>query len=134
MQDQAKSLEIVSEHATVEKRDVVTGKVRVSTVTETEQQMVSAVLNEDNVLVERIAVNKEISAIPDMRVEGDVTIIPVVEEVLVVEKRLLLREELHVRRSVSQRTVEEPISLRKQRAVIERDGGQTQSSEEANQK
>lgn len=43
---------------------------------------------------------------PEIRTEGDVTIVPVLEEVLVVEKRLVLKEELHIRRRVAAETVE----------------------------
>jgi stress response protein YsnF len=46
--------------------------------------------------------------------------VPVLEEVLVVEKRLVLKEELHIRRRATTETVEVPITLRKQRAVVER--------------
>jgi stress response protein YsnF len=45
----------------------------------------------------------------------------VLEEVLVVEKRLVLKEELHIRRRVETETVEVPVTLRKQRAVVERE-------------
>jgi len=121
MQQPSETLSIVSEEAVVEKQDVVTGKVRVSTRTETVEELVSAVLTEENVSVERIPLNQDITTIPAVRVEGDVTIIPVVEEILVVEKRLVLREELHVRRFVSQRTVQTPVTLRKQHAVVERE-------------
>ena len=48
------------------------------------------------------------------------TIVPVLEEVLIVEKRLVLKEELRIRRSRSQETEEIPVRLRKQRAVVER--------------
>ena len=47
-------------------------------------------------------------------------IIPVLEEVLVVEKRLVLKEELHVSRVMSEEKVEIPVTVRKQRAVVER--------------
>jgi stress response protein YsnF len=50
-----------------------------------------------------------------------VTIVPVLEEVLVVEKRLVLKEELHIRRRVDTESVEVPVTLRKQRAIIERE-------------
>ena len=50
----------------------------------------------------------------------DVTVVPVLEEVLVVEKRLVLKEELHIRRRIETEAVEVPVTLRKQRAVIER--------------
>jgi uncharacterized protein (TIGR02271 family) len=130
MQEQSETLELVSEQAFVEKRDVVTGKVRISTRTEVETELVSAVLNEDSVTVERVPVNRDIDAVPEVRVDGETTIIPVVEEVLVVEKRLVLREELHVRRTVSQHVVETPLELRRQHAVVERRGGTTTTTEE----
>jgi uncharacterized protein (TIGR02271 family) len=130
MQQPSETLQIVEEQAVVEKRDVVTGKVRVSTRTETSEELVSAVLSEEDVSVQRVPVNRDVDVAPAMRVEGDVTIIPVVEEVLVVEKRLVLREELHIRRTVSNRTVQMPVTLRAQRAVVERDDGQTPESEE----
>jgi stress response protein YsnF len=44
-----------------------------------------------------------------------------------VEKRLVLKEELHIRRSVTREDIEVPITLRKQRATIERLGPQGQS-------
>jgi uncharacterized protein (TIGR02271 family) len=132
MQNPEETLAIVSEQAVVDKQDVVTGKVRVSTRTELHEELVSSVLSEENVSVERIAINRDIDAAPAVRVEGDVTIVPVVEEVLVVEKRLVLREELHIRRTVSQRTVETPVTLRKQRAVVERDDTPTQQVKRTN--
>jgi stress response protein YsnF len=52
--------------------------------------------------VERVAVNRYIEEPVAIRREKEKTIIPVLEEVLVVEKRLLLKEELHV----SKRTTE----------------------------
>ena len=54
-----------------------------------------------------------------MREEGDVTIIPVLEEIVVVEKRLVLKEELHVRR-VTERRKSRACHCAGQRAEIER--------------
>ena len=55
---------------------------------------------------------------------------PVVEEVVVVEKRLVLKEEIHIRRTAQTEAVEVPVTLRKQRAVVERLGPDTPSSSE----
>jgi hypothetical protein len=52
--------------------------------------------------VERVPVNRLIDTEPQTRQEGDVTVIPIVEEVLVVEKRLLLKEEIRIRRTRNQ--------------------------------
>jgi len=114
----------VEEVMTVAKREVATGQVRVRTVTETFEQLAHADLLKEIAEIDRVAVEKFVEAAPAIRTEGDVTIIPVVEEVLVVEKRLLLKEELHIRRRTEKETVESPVTLRKQRAIIERSGSE----------
>jgi stress response protein YsnF len=55
-----------------------------------------------------------------IRTEGGVTIIPVLEEVLVVEKRLVLKREIRISKRSTSETVKIPVSLRKQRADVER--------------
>ena len=74
----------------------------------------------EEVEVVRVAVGRQVDAPPPPREEGDTLIIPVLEEVLVVEKRLVLVEELHV----SKRRVEErrpqSFTLRKEEVVAER--------------
>ncbi len=112
---------LVEETATVGKRQVVTGHVRVQTVTDTVEELARADVQRETVEVTRVPIDRMVETAPEVRTEGDVTILPVVEEVLVVEKRLLLKEELHIRRRVETETVEVPVSLRKQRAVVERE-------------
>jgi stress response protein YsnF len=63
-----------------------------------------------------------IEAVPDVRWEGDTFIVPVVEEVLVVEKRLVLKEELHIRPEKSVERVEKPVVVRRTVATVERSG------------
>ena len=112
---------LVEETATVGKRQVVTGRVRVQTVTDTIEEVAQANVQRESVEVTRVPIDRMVDTAPEVRTEGDVTILPVVEEVLVVEKRLLLKEELHIRRRVETETVEVPVTLRKQRAVVERE-------------
>jgi stress response protein YsnF len=50
------------------------------------------------------------------------TIIPLVEEVLVVEKRLLLREEIRVTRRQSAEKFHEVYTLQSEEVHVERDG------------
>lgn len=114
-------LQLVTEKATLEKRDVLTGRIRVSTRTEFTEEPVSAELAHEDVVVTRVPIEKPIETAPSIRTEGEVTIIPVIEEILVVEKRLFLKEEIHIRRTANTETVEVPVTLRKQSAVIERD-------------
>jgi stress response protein YsnF len=76
-----------------------------------------------------VPVDRVVETAPETRTEGDVTIVPVLEEVLVVEKRLVLKEELHIRRRVETETAEVPVTLRKQRAIVERLAPDTPSSD-----
>ena len=108
------------EEMRVDNRSVATGKVRVRSVVDNIEEVARAALTEDRVEVTRVPLNCEVNAAPSVRTEGEVTIVPVMEEVLVVEKRLVLKEELHIRRRVTHENVEVPVTLRKQRAVIER--------------
>jgi stress response protein YsnF len=111
---------IVEEEVRLGKREVVTGRVRVSTKVDVVEEMARASLSEEVVDVERVPIDRMVDTPPVVRTEGDLTIIPVVEEVLVVEKRLLLKEELHIRRRRTSEDVEVPVQVRKQRAVVER--------------
>src|SRR5215211_360941 len=111
---------LLEEEMRVNKRSVATGKVRVRSVVDTIEEVARAALTEDRVEVTRVPLNREVSAAPPVRTDREVTIVPVMEEVLVVEKRLVLKEELHIRRRVTHEDVEVPVTLRKQRAVIER--------------
>ena len=111
---------IIEETAVVTKRVVPTGRVRVNTSVEERSELVRADLEREDVEVERVAIDREIDAVPEVRREGDVLIVPVVEEILVIEKRLVLKEELriHTRRSVER--VEQPVVLRRTVASVER--------------
>jgi stress response protein YsnF len=114
-------LPLVEETATIHKREVVTGKVRVRTVTDNAEELAKATLQSDTIEVTRVPIDKVVETAPEIRTEGDLTIVPVLEEVLVVTKQLVLKEELHIRRRVETETVEVPVSLRKQRAIVERE-------------
>ena len=117
------TLPVVEETARIDKRVVETGRVRVSTRTETVDQVLRESLRSDTVEVTRVSVDRMLSegeVPPAVREEDGVTIIPVLEEILVVEKRLVLKEELHIRRSSADEDVEVPVTLRRQRAVVER--------------
>ncbi|MBL0407707.1 DUF2382 domain-containing protein [Microvirga aerilata] len=112
---------IVEETATIIKREVVTGRVRVQMVTDIVEELARADVQRETVEVTCVTIDRMVETAPEIRTEGDVTIVPVVEEVLVVEKRLVLKEELHIRRRIETEVVEVPVSLRKQRAVVEGD-------------
>ena len=77
-------------------------------------------LNHDHVVVERVAVGRIVEAIPPVRQEGDVTILPVVEEEVVITRRLILTEEVHMRRVRTVTRHTETMALRKQTISVTR--------------
>jgi len=116
----AETIPLVEEEVHFDKREVTTGKVRVRTLVDVVQEPVRASLKEEVVEVTRVPINREIGQAPEVRTENGVTIVPVVEEVLVVEKQLIFKEELHIRRNTRTEDAETPVELRKQRVEVER--------------
>lgn len=122
---------LVEDEVRVGTRDVVTGRVRVRTVTDTVEETVRQDLQGVSADVERVPVDRMLdpgSPPPQPRVEGSVTVVPIVEEVLVVEKRLLVKEEVRITLRDTTESVEVPVQLRRQRAVIERGDESTVSA------
>lgn len=116
---------VVQESVRIEKRAVETGRVVVhKTVTERDET-VEAMLARQDLSVERIPVNRVVTEAPAPRQDGDTLVIPVLEEVLVVEKRLVLKEELHIRTANTQQAVQETVRLRSEQVTIEQTGGQS---------
>jgi uncharacterized protein (TIGR02271 family) len=109
-----------AEEVSVAKKRVVTGQVKVGTVTKESEQIVEELLEHEHVEIERIAVGKEVDKAPAVRQEGDTLIIPILEEIVVVERRLLLKEEVRVRRTREKQPYQERVVIRKQEAVITR--------------
>jgi len=111
---------LLAEELSVAKQQVVTGRVHVSTVTREEAALVDEVLASEHIEIERVPVGKTLDHAPGVREEGDTLIIPVVEEVLVVERRLLLKEEVRVRRVREEARHQERVKVRRQEATITR--------------
>ena len=67
---------LVEETATVGKRQVVTGHVRVQTVTDTVEELARADVQRETVEVTRVPINGMVETAPEISKEGDVTIHP----------------------------------------------------------
>ena len=110
----------IEEHAAV--RTVVreTGRVVARTVTDSREETVAGAGWRETVDVERVPVGREVDAVEPPREEGGVTVIPVYEEVLVVHKRLVLREEVRLTTRREPLPGPERVTLRRQRVEVER--------------
>jgi uncharacterized protein (TIGR02271 family) len=111
---------LYAEDLTVSKRQITGDMVQVSTVTRENESLVDETLNHTRVQIDRIPVGRQVDAVPPVRQEGDTTILPVVEETIVVERRLILKEEIHIRRLHVSERHQEAVILRKQEAAVTR--------------
>lgn len=125
------SIPLVQENLTVAKHSVETGRVRIRTVVDEKLVRVSEQLERDDVTIERVSVNREVTEAPEVREENGVLIVPVLEEVVVVEKRLFLKEELHVHRNRRSEPIDEAVRVRSMRVEAERVGSNDPVSAEA---
>jgi uncharacterized protein (TIGR02271 family) len=114
------TLQLFAEEAHVSRRTVETGRVRIATVTHTRDHLVDEMLARTNVEVERVPIGRAIDAIPPVGGDADHTIIPIVEETVVVERKLVLKEELHIRRKRATERYRETVKLRHQTAEVTR--------------
>jgi stress response protein YsnF len=117
-------LPLVEETLRVGKRRIETGRVRISVPAEAEERLVRETFRSERAEVERVNIDHELTEgepAPIARREEDGTfILPVLEEVLVIERRLVLRKEIRLRLVAAEETIEETVTLRRQRAEVER--------------
>ncbi len=112
-------LPLYAEQVAVSKR-VRKTRVQVARTTRTREAVVEEDLAHEQVVVERVAIGRVVDAVPDVRQEGDLTILPVMEEIVVVERRLILKEEVHIRRVRTTEHHVETVTLREQEAAVTR--------------
>lgn len=118
--EEPRAIPLVAETVRIGKRLRTTGKVRVKVQVETDRRKITEELLGEEIEIERVSRNEPVDTVPQVRTEGGVTVIPVVEEQLFVEKRLVLVEEIRLRRLPTRETVEVPVEVRTERAVVER--------------
>jgi uncharacterized protein (TIGR02271 family) len=121
-QDESR-IPVTHEELALGKRVVETGKgVRVAKRVSQREEIVDQPLASDEVQVERVSVGRVLDPgpVPQVRYEGETMIVPVLEEVLVVEKRMVLKEELRI--TSTRREIRRPqrVVLRSDQVSVER--------------
>jgi uncharacterized protein (TIGR02271 family) len=122
--DDETKLQLFAEELSVAKETLETGRVRISTHTKEREAVVDQDLARERVEIETIPLGVQIETVPEVRQEGDTTIIPVVEEQLVVKRRLMLKEEVRITRVRSTERHQQEIKLRYQEATVTRQEGE----------
>lgn len=124
------TIPLAREESKVGKRKVKTGTVRIDKRVHERDELVDVPVFTEDVHIERVPINEIVTEPAGSRTEGDEVILPLFEEVLVVEKRLLLKEELHIRRQKREMRNPQRVRLRSEEVSIERRKGQEGSTDE----
>lgn len=126
---------VVAEKLDVQKRRIERGGVRVKKIVREREEIIDEPLMREEVHVKRVPVNRVVEGPVPVRHVGNTMIISLLEEVLVVEKRLMLKEELHITKDEVETYKPQRVMLRHEEAAIERVGAataHTESSGESN--
>ncbi len=119
----ALTLPVYQEELQVGVRTVDTGRgVRVRKTVGEQEQLIEDTLMHDEIDVRHVPVDKivALSEAPASRYEGDTLIVPILEEILVVEKRLRIKEEIHITRSKRPQRFSETVAVKSETVTVER--------------
>ena len=111
---------LAAEELVVAKEAIETGRLRVTKQTHTREAVVDENLLSERAEIETIPIGKQVLEIPSIRQEGETTIIPIMEEVLHTERRLILKEEVRITRRRTTEQFHDRVTLRYQEAVVTR--------------
>lgn len=113
-------LSLAEETVEVSKQRVIDGHVRVTRQVTEHQQKIALMLRHQTAEIERIPKSERLTEVPAIREENGVLIIPIVEEEVEIVRHLVLKEEWHIRKVVSEVEIEQIVSLRRQQAHLTR--------------
>ncbi len=117
--DQSVVIPVLREELRVSRREIERGGVRVHKRVEEREEVVEQPTYREEVTVERVTLGQPLDQEVGSRQEGDTLIIPVLEEMLVVEKRLVLKEEIRITRRRIDETEQVRIMLREVHVELE---------------
>jgi uncharacterized protein (TIGR02271 family) len=115
------SIPVTEEQLEVSRERVDTGRtLRLrKQVDEVPQQVKEAVATEF-LEVQRVPIGRVVNESPGVRHEGEVMVVPVIQERLVTRKELVLVEEIRLTRRREVEEVEAQVTLRRERVVVDR--------------
>jgi uncharacterized protein (TIGR02271 family) len=110
---------LIVEELEVEKHQVETGRVRISKVVHEREEIIDEPLLHEEISIARVPINRFVDEAIPIRYEGDTMIVSLLEEVPVVEKRLMLKEELRITRRQVEAHKPVRVTLRREEATVE---------------
>lgn len=119
--DDRAAITVVEETPVVEKHIKSGDTVRVRTIVHQNEVVVDEPTMAETVEIERVRCDQWVDGPQQIRQDGETTVIPILEEVVVIEKRLRLIEEVRITRRQVGHTVPRRVTVRRQEAVVERE-------------
>lgn len=113
-------LPVIEESLIVDVETVETGKVNIHKTVKNDIVTLDVALTSNEVEITRIPKNEELEQPLSPRREGDITIIPVMKEVAVVVKKLMLIEEIRIEHKKTEKTEKHDAVLRSEHIEVER--------------
>jgi uncharacterized protein (TIGR02271 family) len=114
------AIPVFEEALRVDKTAKETDRVFIKTSVQERTEIADLELRSGEAIIERVPVDRLVDVAPAIRQEGDTVIVPVVEEIMVIEKRLLLKEEIHIRRQEVVQHIRQPVRLRSEQVSLQR--------------
>lgn len=120
MSPELNTFPVIEERVTVYKTVADNGGVRLRKVVHADQVDIDEELVAHSLSLTRVPIGRDIDGPVEVRYENGLTIIPVVEERLVVRRQLVLVEEIHLGRSSHTRRAPQSITVRREEMIVER--------------
>jgi len=111
---------VLSEELHADAVPVVTGGVRVTKRVQMHQEILEQELRKSHAEVKRVKTNRVVDGPQPVQRVGNTLVIPVVSEVLHIEKQWVVTEEIHITQIEQTETVQQTVPVRREEAEIER--------------
>ncbi len=119
-ESRAAAIPVFEEEVRVDKTVSETDRVLIRTSVLERTEYADLELRSGEATIERVPINLIVESPPAVRQQGDTIIVPILEEIMVVEKRLLLKEEIHIHSQEIVQHIRQPVGLRSEEVSLER--------------
>lgn len=120
--EEAVSMPLAEEQAHISKQRKVDGKISLTRSTHQVEKLLETELTHERVDIEHVPKNYQVADdySAEIRQEGDVLIIPVIEEQVEIVTKRVLKEEIHIHKHASKEEFQQKVTLRNQEVKITR--------------
>ena len=121
--EQHEAIPLAEEQAEIGTTKVVDSRIRINRSTTTAEKLLEAEMWREEVEIKHIQKNEVLAEgyFPQVRQEGDVLIVPVIEEQVEIIRRHILREEVHIHRMRKSEQFQQSVTLRSQEIEINKE-------------